>query len=647
MKSMEKTEDNILAAKCSVIKHDSVIGNKGDGLNTYRLDINENDLDEKYCGLNSDTLQDCNSNRENMECNEKEEVQAMSPEFGLVKTNISPEEAEELLNACITVNQEKENMECNEKDEVQAMSQEFGLVKTNISPEEADDSEDNSGELLNACITVNQEKENMECNEKDEVQAMSQEFGIVKTNISSDEADDSEDSCAELLNAWKDYPELYWKSYFSGDEGGDNTDWNDEQEEVQAMSQVFAHVNTNISPEDADDSEDNSGELLNACITGNQEKENMECNEKDEVQAMSQEFGLVKTNISSDEADDSEDSCAELLNAWKDYPELYWKSYFSGDEGGDNTDWNDEQEEVQAMSQVFAHVNTNISPEDADDSEDNSGELLNACITGNQEKENMECNEKDEVQAMSQEFGLVKTNISSDEADDSEDSCAELLNAWKDYPELYWKSYFSGDEGGDNTDWNDEQEEVQAMSQVFAHVNTNISPEDADDSEDNSGELLNACITGNQEKENMKCNEKNEVQAMSQEFGLVKTNISSDEADDSEDSCAEFLNAWKDYPELYWKSYFSGDEGGDNTDWNDEQEEVQAMSQVFAHVNTNISPEEADDSEDNSGELLNACITVNQEKLISINDVKQLFLEAGFKQVQNNLDDSCMQVNDS
>jgi hypothetical protein len=32
MKSMEKTEDNVLAAKCSVIKHDSVIGNKGDGL---------------------------------------------------------------------------------------------------------------------------------------------------------------------------------------------------------------------------------------------------------------------------------------------------------------------------------------------------------------------------------------------------------------------------------------------------------------------------------------------------------------------------------------------------------------------------------------------------------------------------------------
>jgi len=63
-------------------------------------------------------------------------------------------------------------------------------------------------------------------------------------------------------------------------------------------------------------------------------------------------------------------------------------------------------------------------------------------------RENMECNEKDEVQAMSQEFGLVKTNISSDEADDSEDSCAEFLNAWKDYPELYWKSYFSGDEGG-------------------------------------------------------------------------------------------------------------------------------------------------------------------------------------------------------
>jgi hypothetical protein len=49
-------------------------------------------------------------------------------------------------------------MECTVKEEVQALTQVCVLVNTNISSEEPDDSEDNSGEILNACLSVHQEK---------------------------------------------------------------------------------------------------------------------------------------------------------------------------------------------------------------------------------------------------------------------------------------------------------------------------------------------------------------------------------------------------------------------------------------------------------------------------------------------------------
>jgi hypothetical protein len=54
---------------------------------------------------------------------------------------------------------------------------------------------------------------------------------------------------------------------------------------------------------------------------------------------------------------------------------------------------------------------------------------------------------EEDVLPMSQVFAPVNTSISSDEADDSEDNSGKSLTACKDYTDKYWKSYFSGDEG--------------------------------------------------------------------------------------------------------------------------------------------------------------------------------------------------------